>query len=68
MLVTEFAKKYRFKGVDIKVAQKVYGNITMTEQEWFIKLKPDFAFEDDDKLRKIREAKEKKEKKNSKDN
>ena len=64
MLVTEFAKKYRFKSSDVKVAKKVYGDTEMTEQEWFAKCKPDFAFEDDDKLRKVREAKSKKAKKN----
>lgn len=60
MLVLEFAKKYKFKGRDVKVAHKVYGKKKLTEQEWFQKLKGEFNFQDDEKHRKVREAKQKK--------
>lgn len=62
MLVTEFAKKYNFKGVDYKIAQKVYGKRTMTEDEWFLELGNKFDYDTDEfrKQKKIRDAKAKK--------
>lgn len=61
MLVTEFAKKYNFKGRDAQIAAKVYAGQTKTEAEWFNKLEKEFDFNDTEKLRKVREILAKKE-------
>jgi hypothetical protein len=60
MLVTEFTKKYNFKGIDKKLSAKVYAGQEKTEQQWFDKLHKEFDFKDDEKLRKVRVAKAKK--------
>ena len=62
MLVTEFAKKYGFKGKDIKIANKVYGDMDLSEDLWFAKLKSEYAFDHGAYLKnkKIKDAKEKK--------
>jgi hypothetical protein len=59
MLVTEFAKKYGFKGKDIKIAIKVYGDIELSEDQWYAKLKGEYSFNKEQyiKNKKIRDVK-----------
>jgi predicted solute-binding protein len=60
MTVDEFAKKYSFKGKDVPIAKKVYGNIELTEDEWYEKLKTEYVFDSaaylkNKKLEKVQE-------------
>jgi len=59
MTATEFAKKYQVNGKDLKVIQRVYGNVEKTEDEWGTTLKGKISFDESkfDKMKKIREAK-----------
>lgn len=61
MTVVEFAKKYSFKGKDVEVAKKVYGNIELTEDEWYEKLKTEYVFDSTAylKIKKLEKVQEK---------
>lgn len=61
MTVVEFAKKYSFKGKDVVIAKKVYGDMELTEDEWYAKLRNEYTFDNDAYLKnkKIEKVQEK---------